>query len=372
MNGPTDPRYARRAAAVAASGLALTLALIAGPGHAQETAPAPAPDTALSDQSAGSAAAPPARPGTAFAPALSLVLPETAVMAGQRQDGPTSYRMPVGPFRDGYLPSRTSEGMLDQSAWRIATPGLTTLQVLMPLRDQILRAGYRIVYECEAADCGGFDFRYNTEVLPEPDMHVDLGDFRYLGAERSGAMGREILSLLVSRSADQSFVQVTQMMPTPEAGANVSAPAAVLPVAPLVIPPATGAPVAPLSGDPGAVLESAGAVALDDLVFASGAATLQAGEYASLEALAKWLQADPARRIALVGHTDASGGLEANMALSLRRAASVRDTMVGTLGAPAAQIVAQGVGPLSPRTGNLTPEGRERNRRVEAVLLSPP
>lgn len=353
-----DPRHARRAAAV--------LALIASIGPGQVLA-----------QPANPPAPPLARPDAGSVPAqntaLTLIIPDAAVRTGGRQEGPTSYRMPVGPFRDGSLPTRMNEGMLDQSAWRIATPGQTTLQTLSPLRDQILRGGYRIVYECEAVDCGGFDFRYNTNVLPEPDMHVDLGDFRYLAAERSGPSGREVLTLLVSRSADQSFVQVTQMMPVPMGLTGDQG------VVPPVIPSVT--PVAPPSPDPaspaqagdlGAILEANGAVALDDLVFASGAATLQTGDYASLRALAQWLQADPARRIALVGHTDASGGLEANMALSLRRAASVRDALIGTMGAPADRVVAQGTGPLAPRTGNLTPEGRDKNRRVEAVLLSPP
>ena len=301
------------------------------------------------------------------AAALTLALPDTASITGQQQAGPTSYRMPVGPFRDGFLPTRTKEGMLQQSAWRIATPGLTTLQVLAPLREQILQGGYRILYECEAVECGGFDFRYGTDVLPEPDMHVDLGDFRYLAAEQVTPSGSSALTLLISRSADQSFVQLTQVLPEDaQTAAQVTT---------VTAPADTGAgaiTTGTQTGDIGAALENAGAMALDDLVFASGAATLEPGDYVSLRDLARWLQADPGRQVALVGHTDASGGLDANMALSLRRAASVRDRLVATMGAPAAQVVAQGVGPLSPRTGNLTPEGRERNRRVEVVLLTPP
>ena len=43
----------------------------------------------------------------------------------------------------------------------------------------------------------------------------------------------------------------------------------------------------------------------------------------SAEGLA-WLQANPTRKVTLVGHTDASGALESNVALSKKRAASVR------------------------------------------------
>ncbi|MCR9113710.1 MAG: OmpA family protein, partial [Rhodobacteraceae bacterium] len=37
---------------------------------------------------------------------------------------------------------------------------------------------------------------------------------------------------------------------------------------------------------------------------------------------------------------------------------------------PRQQLEAGGMGYLSPLTTNLTPEGREANRRVEAVLLN--
>jgi OOP family OmpA-OmpF porin len=108
-------------------------------------------------------------------------------------------------------------------------------------------------------------------------------------------------------------------------------------------------------------------VALDDLVFGSGAAALEARDYASLVALAAWLKADPGRKVTLVGHTDASGGLDANIALSRKRAEGVRQVLMTVHDVPPAQVSAEGVGPLAPRAGNDTEEGRRKNRRVEAV-----
>ena len=117
-------------------------------------------------------------------------------------------------------------------------------------------------------------------------------------------------------------------------------------------------------------LESTGSVVLEDLIFPSGAATLAEGDYASLRDLAAYLRDNPERTIALVGHTDASGGLDANIALSKRRAASVRDMLIGKHGAPAPRVAAEGVGFLAPRASNLTPEGRTENRRVEVMITS--
>jgi OOP family OmpA-OmpF porin len=71
----------------------------------------------------------------------------------------------------------------------------------------------------------------------------------------------------------------------------------------------------------------------------------------------------------LVGHTDATGGLEINISVSRRRAASVVERLVAAYNVPRAQIAAEGVGYLAPRATNLTDAGRTANRRVEAVLV---
>lgn len=296
------------------------------------------------------------------APALPLTLefPGPATPATSREENPASYRMPTGPWQAGAVPERLIEGALQQTAWRIDTPGLTTLAILNPLKAQLLADGWQILFECETRACGGFDFRYATEVLPEPEMHVDLGDFRYLAAEKDG--GAQAITILASRSSAAGFVQVTRIGAKPPAPVTVTEGA----------PPANtqAAPPPHATGSIAERLETGGAFALDDLVFGSGASALQEGDYASLRELADYLKANPDRSVALVGHTDASGGLDANIDLSRKRAAAVRRVLIETYGAPAAQVVAEGVGYLSPRASNLTPEGRTQNRRVEVMLTS--
>ncbi|MFT4148715.1 MAG: OmpA family protein [Paracoccaceae bacterium] len=299
--------------------------------------------------------------------ALTLEFPGKATQTGNRTEALTSYRVPVGGWDGRTIPTRLAEGPLDQTAWRIDTTGQTTLQLLLPLREQLRRDGFQPIYECEAAVCGGFDFRYGTDVLPEPEMHVDLGDFRYVALRRDGTAGPEYASLIVSRAADQGFVQLTRIgafaEPAPQLALSTKTPAPRGDTQP-------GAAAAPQ--DLAATLAAEGAVALDDLVFPVGASTLEQADYASLAELADWLRADATRRVALVGHTDASGSLDANKALSLKRAESVRQTLIARNGVPAAQLVAQGVGYLAPRDTNQTEEGRERNRRVEAMLIAAP
>ena len=237
---------------------------------------------------------------------------------------------------------------------------------MQPLRGQIEAAGFAISFECETLVCGGYDFRYGTEVLPEPDMHVDLGDFRYLAA--TGANSEQI-AVLVSRSGLTGFVQITQIGgQAPVLQAKAVAAAAAKPIAeqiPARTDPATQKGQPFLAG-----LEAGRSQVLEDLVFASGSSALAAGRYGSLADLAAWLAADAQRRIILVGHTDASGTLEGNVKLSKLRAESVRQELLRSYKVAPEQVQAEGIGFLSPRASNLTPEGRDKNRRVEVMATS--
>jgi len=234
--------------------------------------------------------------------------------------------------------------------------------LMQPLRTQLVAMGFEPIFECETMGCGGFDFRFATEVLPEPRMHVDIGDFRFLSAARTGTDGRDVVGLMVSRSASKGFVQLTRAVadtgPALFAATNKASAGLDPFVAPVV---ETGAM---------SQLLTSGAVVLEGLDFGTGAADLTEGRYPSLAALAEWLQQNPDKTVALVGHTDASGGLDGNIVISKRRAASVRVRLIEVYAIPPTQIEAQGVGYLSPIASNLTEEGRQKNRRVEAILTS--
>jgi outer membrane protein OmpA-like peptidoglycan-associated protein len=295
------------------------------------------------------------------AAALSLDLPAKVLGEETRSEVPGSYALPTAPFDGTGVPARQVEGALDQRAFRLDAPGATTLALIAPLRDQVRAAGFEIVFECEARSCGGFDFRFNTEVMPEPDMHVDLGDFRFLSAER----GSEAVSILVSRSAGAAYVQITRISEAPPAPVRTGTPVELdAPEVPRTLD--SGSPAA----DIGAALDTVGSAVLEDLVFASGAAALSDGDYPSLAAVAAWLEANPESTVALVGHTDASGTLAANLALSERRAEAVAEVLVRTYGADPARVTAEGAGYLAPRATNQTEEGRQKNRRVEVVVTS--
>lgn len=309
----------------------------------------------------------------AAAPALAaeLPLPDSARLTAEVAEPLGSFLLPVGPLRQGSVAMLPVEGQVSHQAFRIDSAEATTLELMAPLRTTLQAEGYAILFECEARVCGGFDFRYEADFLPEPDMHVDLGDYRYLAAARDGSGGSEHAMILASRSAEAGFVQVTRIGPagdrplslvvstkSPDPGSDQ--------VAETVARAVAAAPMLPR--DLVGTLTATGAVALDDLTFASGSSALGAGPFDSLSDLAAWLRADPARAVTLVGHTDAEGSLEANIRVSKARAEAVRARLVADFGVAAAQVAAEGVGFLAPRAANADPAGRMLNRRVEAVL----
>lgn len=299
----------------------------------------------------------------AFAPgagwAQDLSFPGTSELTHSEIADPASFALPTAPWSVGEVPAEPLQGAVSTEVWRIDGSTASTLQILRPLRAQLAEAGFERVFECETAECGGFDFRFGIPVAPPPHMLVDLGDFRFLSARN--ASENAAVTLLVSRTTGAGYVQVMRVGPSGD-GARLSSRSAA--VAPEVVLPG----VAP--SDLASELEATGHVVLSDLVFATGSAQLGDGPYTSLEALAGYLAANPDRRVGLVGHTDASGSLEGNIALSKRRAGSVLERLVTVHAVPRRQLQAEGMGYLSPIANNVRAEGREANRRVEAIILS--
>lgn len=293
---------------------------------------------------------------TGAAQAEGLRFPSNAIMLAETTENGAEYALPTGQW-DGRIPSIRVEGVLVQQAWRIESAGLSTLQLLRPLREQLVTDGYEVIFECETEGCGGFDFRFETLTLPPPALQVNLADFRFLSAWKSEGEGEIAISLLVSQTGGAGYVQLTQI--GADAAVAIEANAA----------PAR-AETAASDGDIATSLDTQGFAVLAGLNFAPGSSQLEDTENTALQELADFLARNPAIRVALVGHTDAEGSLEGNIALSKRRAGSVLERLVTDYDVPRSQLDAQGMGYLSPIANNLTQEGRDANRRVEVIVTS--
>ena len=79
---------------------------------------------------------------------------------------------------------------------------------------------------------------------------------------------------------------------------------------------------------------------------------------------------DAALRMNVIGYTDSTGSDAVNRPLSLDRAESVRDYLVGR-GVTPSRIVVDGRGASDPVASNDSESGRAMNRRVEIYLSEP-
>ena len=101
------------------------------------------------------------------------------------------------------------------------------------------------------------------------------------------------------------------------------------------------------------------------IYFDFNSATIKPESEAVLRQIADIMRKNPDWRLSVSGHTDNIGGDPANLALSQRRAAAVKDALVTRYQITPDRLATSGYGASSPIESNATLEGRARNRRVE-------
>jgi len=320
---------------------------------------------------------------------VAVPLPAGKELLRQQETPLATLLLPTGPVAGDDVPARALEGRIYRRSWRI-NGDQSPLQVLAPIRDALEAQGFEEVYACTAQACGGFGFRFGIEVIPAPDMAVNLSDYEFYAAQHPQT--KAAVSLLASRSGGSIYVQMLERHD----------PAHTRPLSP---PPASVAEATEANGDEApadsttteppdggaqALLAAAiekggslttGAIAdllllqghapLLDLEFASGSTRMGEGPFDTLRQVGEFMSENTSATILLVGHTDTVGGLDSNIALSRRRAASVRERLISRYGIAGRRIRVAGAGFMAPLAPNSTAVGRETNRRVEAVLVTP-
>jgi OOP family OmpA-OmpF porin len=102
--------------------------------------------------------------------------------------------------------------------------------------------------------------------------------------------------------------------------------------------------------------------------FASGKAEVQGLYRAQLQELADFLKSHPNTTAVIEGHTDSSGSAALNKKLSQARAEAVKNYLIKEFSIESRRLSASGFGSEKPIAGNDTLEGRQKNRRVMAVV----
>ncbi len=110
-----------------------------------------------------------------------------------------------------------------------------------------------------------------------------------------------------------------------------------------------------------------GHAAVYGIYFDTDRAELKPESEPALAEMAKLLKGNASLNVFIVGHTDNTGTFEHNLKLSMDRATSVVNALVGKHGIAAARLKPYGVASLAPVAPNKTEDGRAKNRRVELV-----
>jgi outer membrane protein OmpA-like peptidoglycan-associated protein len=110
-------------------------------------------------------------------------------------------------------------------------------------------------------------------------------------------------------------------------------------------------------------------ISLENIQFDPDSAVLRSEEKLKLDKIAEILLRYPDRDILVGGHTALAGTAAGRMQLSVERAASVAEYLLGKNVRTPDRVVIRGYGADRPIADNRTAEGMERNRRVEITIL---
>jgi OOP family OmpA-OmpF porin len=268
---------------------------------------------------------------------------------------------PMGPLQGAeFAKTQATEGVVTRIVYA-APLGKTAAEVLVNFRDSLQGSGFNLLYSCTSGSgengCGGDNFAhsYADPLLSQDGEHRDLmmdllfsseDDVRYLLAELRHD-GRTVdVGVMVAKNGSNPtgvLLQVVENGQMPAGQVNVDAAA--------------------MSKG----LQSEGKVSLYGLQFETDSATLSADSDGTLKQISDLLHQQPKLRVYIVGHTDNTGSLDHNLALSQHRAESVVKALTSRFGIAGERLSAKGLASYSPLANNHTEVDKARNRRVEIV-----
>ena len=269
---------------------------------------------------------------------------------------------------DHFVKGETIEGKITRLVY-LAPPGKTGLEVTRNYQLALTKAGLTVRFSCEKEKCGAnsriqqpfVDYANGMKQLKSYGGFEDLG-FVVLNDGVSpyyfwGTLpidGRPVYVSVFTNEVNASddsplkgrvgtFIEIVEPKPMETNKVAVDATAI------------------------GEGVEHAGKIALYGIFFDTNKADLKPDSNKQLTEISKFLAANKAIKVIVVGHTDNVGSIEANQTLSQQRATAVAAALVNSYQVAQGRIIAKGVGNLCPVASNGSEEGRAKNRRVELV-----
>jgi OOP family OmpA-OmpF porin len=248
------------------------------------------------------------------------------------------------------------EGKITQIAYAVP-PGKSILEIFRNYEQALSRAGFKTLFTCaRGRGCGAFlltdlaapliNKRRGYDKVLIDTLFASDDDVRHLTTSLTRASGDVYVTVTTGQKANQPpgvLVQVveTKAMQTGQVDVNAQAIAA--------------------------ALQSEGKIALYGILFDTDKATVKPESKPTLVEMAKFLTANPAVKVYIVGHTDNTGSVARNVELSQQRADAVVKALSTEHGIAAARLAAKGLASYAPVANNRDEMGRAKNRRVELV-----
>ena len=210
-------------------------------------------------------------------------------------------------------------------------------------------AGFDIIYECMHDDAQCFEIVQSDAPLGYDNVYRRGNHRHYSLARLANPAGDIYVAVHTARrhGENRSMLIILEEQPMETGMVDVSVDAATM------------------ASD----LADAGRVMIYGIHFDTGQADIKPESESTLTEIAELLNNNPDINLGVVGHTDAVGGLDANMDLSERRAAAVVEYLVSEYDISDERLSPHGVAFLAPEATNETEEGRAMNRRVELIRM---
>jgi OmpA-OmpF porin, OOP family len=279
-------------------------------------------------------------PGSADHPLLTRF--PGSVIVKYRQADYEEFVLPLGKHaggKKGFTRFETVAGKFTSFEYENAA-GRSVIEIFENYQQALTKAGFEVLFSCvKHPECGGDLGKYMGAV-----WHSDS---RFLAAKGGDAAAPTYVALFVHKrgSSNEMGIQLRIVESRGMKTGQVTATAAAI---------SQG-------------LAAQGKFALYGLHFDTGKAELKPDSDAALSEVAQVLKSNPTLELYVVGHTDSTGAVSANVELSDRRAAAAVKALVERYGIAAGRLTAKGVGPFAPVGTNGTEDGRAKNRRVELV-----
>lgn len=222
-------------------------------------------------------------------------------------------------------------------------PGASSLKILENYKRALAASGFELTGECTPTTCENANSAFTTEILLVSDVSPFKAHKPYIMTARKDGVH---VAVFTNQRDEKSYVKL-MIVETEELGAQL---------------------VTTNASEIGRKIDQDGKAAIYGIYFDTGKAEVKPESRKTLDAMAEYLETHPGLNFYVVGHTDDTGELEANVQLSTARAQAVATNMAEHYKVDAKRLLAKGVGPYSPEGSNLTGKGKSENRRVELVL----